>query len=47
MSDTLLMVADSERDANMLYGTGFLAGDPFVYLNFGRRPHIEIGRAHV
>ena len=50
MSDTLLMVADSERDANMLYGTGFLAGDPFVYLNFGRRPHIvlndlEIDRA--
>jgi Xaa-Pro aminopeptidase len=50
MSDTLLMVADSERDANMLYGTGFLAGDPFIYLNFGRRPHIvmndlEIDRA--
>jgi Xaa-Pro aminopeptidase len=50
MSDTLLMVADSERDANMLYGTGFFAGDPFIYLNFGRRPHIvlndlEIDRA--
>ena len=50
MSDTLLMVADSERDANMLYGTGFVAGDPFIYFNFGRRPHIvlndlEIDRA--
>jgi Xaa-Pro aminopeptidase len=50
MSDTLLMVADSERDANMLYGTGFFAGDPFIYLNFGRRPQIvmndlEIDRA--
>jgi len=50
MSETLLMVADSERDANMLYGTGFVAGDPFIYLNFGRRPHLilndlEIDRA--
>jgi Xaa-Pro aminopeptidase len=50
MSDTLLMVADSERDANMLYGTGLFAGDPFIYLNFGRRPLIvlsdlEIDRA--
>jgi Xaa-Pro aminopeptidase len=38
MSDTLLMVADSERDANMLYATGLSAPDPFIYLNFGRRP---------
>jgi Xaa-Pro aminopeptidase len=50
MSETLLMVADSERDANMLYATGFFAGDPFIYLNFGRRPLIvmsdlEIDRA--
>ena len=48
--ETLLMVADSERDANMLYGTGFFAGDPFIYLNFGRRPYLvlndlEIDRA--
>ena len=50
MSDTLLMVADSERDANMLYATGLFVPDPFIYLNFGRRPLIvlsdlEIDRA--
>src|ERR1700691_4693701 len=50
MSDTLLMVADSERDANMLYATGLFVPDPFIYLGFGRRPLIvlsdlEIDRA--
>jgi Xaa-Pro aminopeptidase len=50
MSETLLMVADSERDANMLYATGLFVPDPFIYLNFGRRPLIvlsdlEIDRA--
>jgi Xaa-Pro aminopeptidase len=44
------MVADSERDANMLYGTGLFVGDPIIYLNFGRQPHLvlndlEIDRA--
>src|SRR5271154_6632062 len=48
--DTLLMVADSERDANMLYATGLFVPDPFVYLNCGRRPllvlsDLEIDRA--
>ena len=32
MSDTILMVADSERDANMLYATGLFVPDPFIYL---------------
>ena len=32
MSETLLIVADSERDANMLYATGLFAPDPFIYL---------------
>jgi Xaa-Pro aminopeptidase len=50
MSDTLLMVADSERDANMLYATGLFVPDPFIYVNFGRRPllvlsDLEIDRA--
>jgi Xaa-Pro aminopeptidase len=31
-SDTLLIVADSERDADLLYATGFFTPDPFVYL---------------
>src|SRR5260370_566444 len=48
--ETMLMVADSERDANMLYATGLFVPDPFIYLNFARRPLIvlsdlEIDRA--
>jgi len=31
MSDTLLIVADSERDANMLYAVGMFVPDPFIY----------------
>jgi Xaa-Pro aminopeptidase len=46
----LLIVADSERDANMLYATGLFAPDPFVYLKTRGRPLIvmsdlEIDRA--
>jgi Xaa-Pro aminopeptidase len=49
-SETLLIVADSEREANMLYATGLFVPDPFIYLHFGRRPLIvlsdlEIDRA--
>ena len=49
-SETLLMVADSEREANMLYATGLFVPDPFIYLNFGGRPllvmsDLEIDRA--
>jgi Xaa-Pro aminopeptidase len=44
------MVADSERDANMLYATGLFAPDPFIYFNFGGHPllvmsDLEIDRA--
>lgn len=43
------MVADSERDANMLYATGLFVPDPFIYLNFGRPiivlSDLEIDRA--
>ncbi len=44
------MVADSERDANMLYVTGLFVPDPFIYLHAGGRPLIvmsdlEIDRA--
>jgi Xaa-Pro aminopeptidase len=36
-SETLLMVADSEHDANMLYAVGMFVPDPFIYLrNHGR-----------
>jgi len=49
-SSNLLMVADSERDANMLYATGLFAPDPFIFLRLRGRPLIvmsdlEIDRA--
>src|SRR5664280_1850623 len=49
-SETLLMVADSERDANMLYATGLFVPDPFIYLRTTGRPllvmsDLEIDRA--
>ena len=49
-SETLLMVADSERDANMLYATGLFVPDPFIYLHGHGRPilvmsDLEIDRA--
>jgi Xaa-Pro aminopeptidase len=48
--ETLLMVADSERNANMLYATGLFVPDPFIYLKTRGRPLIvmsdlEIDRA--
>ena len=44
------MIADSERDANMLYATGLFVPDPFIYLRAGGRPllvmsDLEIDRA--
>jgi Xaa-Pro aminopeptidase len=50
-SENLLIVADSERDANMLYATRLFVPDPFIYLQTAeRRPLIvlsdlEIDRA--
>ncbi len=49
-SDNLLMVADSERDANMLYAVGMFVPDPFIYLRLRGRSSIvmsdlEIDRA--
>lgn len=48
--DTLLMVADSERDANMLYAVRMFVPDPFIYLRLRGRPYVvlsdlEIDRA--
>lgn len=50
MNEPLLIVADSERDANMLYATGLFVPDPFIYLAAGNRPllvmsDLEIDRA--
>src|SRR6267143_1762229 len=49
-SETLLMVADSEHDANMLYAVGMFVPDPFIYLRIRGRQYIvmsdlEIDRA--
>jgi Xaa-Pro aminopeptidase len=50
MSEILLIVADSDRDANMLYATGINVPDPFIFLQIAGRPLIvmsdlEIDRA--
>ena len=49
-SDPLLMYADSEHDANMLYAVGMFVPDPFIYLRLRGRTSIvmsdlEIDRA--
>jgi Xaa-Pro aminopeptidase len=41
-SDNLLMVADSECDANMLYAVGMFAPDPFIYFRVGGKCHIVV-----
>ena len=48
----LLMVADSDHDANMLYAVGMFVPDPFIYLRIRGREMIvmsdlEIDRAHM
>ena len=49
-TENLLMVADSEHDANMLYAVGMFVPDPFIYLRIRGVSHIvmndlEIDRA--
>src|SRR3954462_2406277 len=49
-ADNLLMVADTDHDANMLYATGLFVPDPFIYLRIRGRDYIvmsdlEIDRA--
>ncbi len=46
----VLVYAGSESDATMLYASGFLAGDPFIFLRVGGRSmlvmsDLELGRA--
>jgi Xaa-Pro aminopeptidase len=47
---TLLLVADSDHDANMLYAVGMFVPDPFIYFRIGTRSYVvmsdlEIDRA--
>lgn len=49
-NDALLMVADSDRDANMLYAVGMFVRDPFIYMQLDGQAHIimsdgELNRA--
>src|SRR6266705_3076103 len=49
-SETVLMVADSEHSADMLYATGLFVPDPFIFLQSQGRPilvmnDLEIDRA--
>jgi Xaa-Pro aminopeptidase len=49
-SDDLLMIADSQHNADMLYAVGMFVPDPFIYLRLGGKCHIvmndmEIDRA--
>src|SRR6476646_1743329 len=41
-SETLLIVADSEHDANMLYAVGVFVPDPFIYLRIRRRNYVVV-----
>jgi len=50
MTENLLIAADSDRDADMLYAVGMFVPDPFIYLKLKGRCHVvmsdlEIDRA--
>lgn len=40
--EALLIVADSEKDANMLYAAGIFVPDPFIFLQCGRTRRIVL-----
>src|SRR5882757_3952432 len=49
-AENLLIVADSDHDANMLYAVGMFVPDPFIYLQLRGRGYVvmsdlEIDRA--
>lgn len=48
-AEAFLMVSESEHNADMYYASGFMAYDPFIYLNFGKDvilvSNMELGRA--
>jgi Xaa-Pro aminopeptidase len=41
-SENLLIVADSERDANMLYAVGLFVPDPFIYFRIDGVCHVVV-----
>jgi Xaa-Pro aminopeptidase len=46
-SENLLMVADSEHDANMLYAVGLYVPDPFIYLRLNGKAHVVMSDLEV
>ena len=46
-SDNLLIVADSERDANMLYAVGIFVPDPFIYFRIDGACHVVVNDLEV
>jgi len=47
MSTPLLIVADSERDANMLYATGLFVPDPFIWFRHRGRSAVVMSELEV
>ena len=50
MTEAFLIYAGSEHDSNILYATGFVAGDPFTFIQVGKEKimlisDLEYGRA--
>lgn len=45
--DNLLIIADSEHDANMLYAVGLFVPDPFIYLRLRGRNYIVMSDLEV
>ena len=41
--DNLLIIADSDHDADILYAVGMFVPDPFIYLSLGGKGHVVIG----
>jgi Xaa-Pro aminopeptidase len=46
-TENLLIVADSEHDANMLYAVGMFVPDPFIYLRIHGRDHVVMSDLEV
>src|ERR1700722_8256994 len=46
-SENLLIVADSERDANMLYAIGLFVPDPFIYFRLDGACHVVVSDLEV
>lgn len=46
-AENLLMVAESEHDANMLYAVGMFLPEPFIYFRIDGRSHIVVEEAQL